>query len=348
MKISIIVPVYNVQKYIERCIDSIIRQECDDFALECIFVNDCTPDDSMNIIERKLVNYVGKIEFSVVNHEVNKGLSVSRNTGVLRAKGDFVFFLDSDDRLEVGALKCMVDAMQVDKDKTSIIDVIIGNTFLCKDGRSSMSYQSNVAFLLENTDEKALRKLLNRDLYHIACNKLVKRSLLLEHNISFLEGIIDEDLLWSYFVFYYAQGVLVVPQITYIYEDNPTSIMNTTSDRIVQRIQSRICICNKILNSPPELSIIDYYMYVFYILVRAINLFEQNSTDNLVRVCGGELFELRDRVLKEVFHKRLYLLYVFFLTAKKPLYALSKCRWYRRYYDRIAKCILVVSKKISG
>lgn len=348
MLISIIVPIYNVQEYIDRCIDSIICQECDDFALECVFVNDCTPDDSMNIIERKLRNYVGKIDFVIVNHKVNKGLSASRNTGVQYAKGDFVFFLDSDDKLEVSALKCMVDAMQVDKDKISVVDVIIGNTFLCKDGKSSMSYRSNVAFFLENTDEKALRKLLNRDLYHIACNKLVKRDLLLGHNISFQEGIIDEDLLWSYFVFYYAQGILVVPSITYIYEDNPGSIMNTTSDRIVQRIQSRISICNIILNSPPRLSIIDYYMYVFYILARAIDLFEQNSTDNLVRECRGELFELRERVIKEVFHKRLYFLCLFFLTAKKPLYALSHCRWYRRYYDKIAKCVLVVSKKFLG
>ena len=54
MKISIIIPIYNVHNYVERCLDSVICQECEDFDLECILVNDCTPDDSMDVVERKL------------------------------------------------------------------------------------------------------------------------------------------------------------------------------------------------------------------------------------------------------------------------------------------------------
>lgn len=347
MKISIIVPIYNVHNYIEKCLDSIICQECDNYALECILVNDCTPDDSMSIIERKLRNYVGLIDFVIVNHEVNKGLSASRNTGVQHAKGDYVFFLDSDDRLEVYALKYMMDALIIEKDKNSNVDVIIGNTFICKDGKPSMSYKSDTAFFLDNSTELALRGLLNRELYHIACNKFVKRDLLLKNNISFKEGIIDEDLLWSYYVFNNSQGVLVIPQITYIYEDNPGSIMNTTSKRIVQRIMSRITICNMILDFPPRFSYVEYYMYVFYIMTRAINLYEQNKTDNFVREYSKDLVMLRNRLLKEVFHKRLILMYVFFLTAKKPLYALNNFRWYRRYYDKIANFIVVVSNSFK-
>lgn len=343
MKISIIIPIYNVHDYVERCLDSVICQECEDFDVECILVDDCTPDDSMDVVERKLRNYAGKINFVVVNHLDNKGLSASRNTGVQHAKGDFVFFLDSDDKLEVGAFEYMVNAVKKDGVRISDVDIIIGNTFICKDGKPSMSYKEYNPFFLDNSDETALRSMLNRDLYHIACNKLVKRELILKHNVFFKEGIIDEDMLWSYLVFYYAKGVWVVPQITYIYEDNPGSIMNTSSERVAQRIYSRLIICNTILNCPPRLSFIEYYMYIFYILTRAINLFEINKSDSLVRGYSDDLFKLRDRILTEVFDRRLFFMYMFFLTTKKPLNALTKFRWFRRYYDKIAKFIMMIS-----
>lgn len=344
MKISIIIPIYNVHDYVERCLDSVICQECEDFDVECILVDDCTPDDSMDVVERKLRNYAGKINFVVVNHLDNKGLSASRNTGVQHAKGDFVFFLDSDDKLEVGAFEYMVNAVKKDGVRISDVDIIIGNTFICKDGKPSMSYKEYNPFFLDNSDETALRSMLNRDLYHIACNKLVKRELILKHNVFFKEGIIDEDMLWSYLVFYYAKGVWVVPQITYIYEDNPGSIMNTSSERVAQRIYSRLIICNTILNCPPRLSFIEYYMYIFYILTRAINLFEINKSDSLVRGYSDDLFKLRDRILTEVFDRRLFFMYMFFLTTKKPLNALTKFRWFRRYYDKIANFVLMISR----
>ena len=342
--ISLIIPIYNVQDYIERCLDSIICQESEDFGLECILVNDSTPDGSMRIIERRLDCYSGKIDFIVINHEVNKGLSASRNTGLKHANGDFIFFIDSDDRLEEGALNYMVDALQVETVGDLSIDVVIGNTFICKNEKKAMSFIQDAPFLLDNTGENALRMLLNRELYHIACNKLVRRKLLLNFDLYFKEGIIDEDMLWSYLVFLNAESVLVLPKTTYIYEDNPTSIMNTTSKRIAHRISSRIFICKQILDSPPRTSLAEYYMYVFYIFIRAINLYELNRSDEMVRDYSKELFMLRNRLLDEVLHKRLVFMYMFFLTSKKPLYALTNCRLYRRYYDKIAKCVLLVSK----
>lgn len=346
MKLSIIIPIFKAHDYIEKCLDSVICQECEDFNLECILVNDCTPDDSMDLIKCKLKDYVGKIDFVIANHLDNKGPSVSRNTGIQYAKGDFVFFLDSDDQIEVGSLKSMVDVVRKDGARSSDVDVIIGNTFICKDGRPSMSYNKAFPFYLDNSDETALRSLLNRDLYHIVCNKMVKRELILKHNVFFKEGIIDEDMLWSYLVFYYAKGVWVVPQITYIYKDNPGSIMNTSSERIAQRIYSRIIICNMILNCPPRLSFIEYYMYIFYILTRAINLFEINKSDSSVKVFCDDLTKLRDRILTEVYEKRLFSMYLFFLTTKKPLNTLTNFRWFRRYYDKIANSIIMISRFI--
>ena len=96
--ISIIVPVYNVALYVESCIRSVIRQTYDG-PMECIVVDDCGTDNSMDIVEKLVAEYDGPISFKVLHHEHNRGLSAARNTGMDEAKGDYLFFLDSDDEL---------------------------------------------------------------------------------------------------------------------------------------------------------------------------------------------------------------------------------------------------------
>lgn len=343
IKISIIVPIYNVQDYIGRCLDSIICQECNEYALECIIVNDCSPDDSIRIVKRRLDDYNGKIDFKIINHQKNEGLSAARNTGIRSSSGDFVFFVDSDDRLESDALKTLVDSLN-SEDKNSQVDVVMGNSFLCKNGKQAMVFETGDPVLYENNDETALKNLLNRNILHTAWNKLIRLDFLLKYNIFFEKGIIDEDLLWSYYVFLYARSVLVVPSVTYIYEDNPSSIMNTASSRVAKVIKSRIVICNKILRCPPKYSFVEFYVYLFYILSRLIDLYELNKDDSLVSDFGNDINQLRGKVLYEVKRKRLYLLYLFFLTSKKPYYNISRCRLYRRYYDKITKLLIKISK----
>lgn len=342
LKISIIVPIYNVQDYIERCLDSIISQESDDFALECIIVNDCTPDDSINIVRRKLVDYMGRIDFIILNHQTNEGLSAARNTGIQSSSGDFVFFMDSDDRLESGAIKSLVDSFN-SVDDISQVDVVVGNSYLCKNGKQAMAFEKDLPVLFDNRDETALKNLLNRNILHTAWNKLIRLDFLLKYKVYFEKGIIDEDLLWSYLIFLYARSVLVVPHVTYIYEDNPSSIMNTASSRVARVIKSRIVICNAILACPPKYSFVEYYVYLFYVMSRAINLFELNKNDSLVSELADGLIRLRGGFLCEVKKKQFYLLYLFFLTSKRPYNYISKCKWYRRYYDKIAMLMVTIS-----
>ena len=78
--ITVIIPVYKVEKFIERCLCSVMKQTYKK-AFECILVNDCTPDNSMSIVQRIIDGYQGNISFRVINHEKNRGLSAARNTG---------------------------------------------------------------------------------------------------------------------------------------------------------------------------------------------------------------------------------------------------------------------------
>ena len=338
MTISIIVPIYNVEKYIGRCLDSIFVQDNNDVDIECILVNDCTPDNSMGIVAKKLEYYHGKIIFKIKNLDKNGGLCMARNAGVEIAKGEYVLFLDSDDRLLPDSISIFVEALR-EADASSSIDVVLGNTYICKNEAPAMKFCSEEPIFVDNEKEDGLRKLMRRELYHTAWNKLVKRELLLMNHIQFENGIIDEDLLWSYLVFLNARNILVIPKITYIYENNPGSIVNTTSAKLALAVNSRMIICNKIMDSPPKERCREYYLYIFFIIIRAIDLYESDA--DALHSLKYNLFSVRNRLLSNVWKNSYYLLILFFLISIKPFYYITKLRLFRRYYDRIAKCFLL-------
>ena len=105
-KVSIIIPVYNVEPYIEECLLSVSSQTMTE-GVECIIVDDCGKDNSMSIAERFIEEYIGKISFSIIHHGSNRGLSAARNTGIKAAKGEYVYFLDSDDTITADCIQRM-------------------------------------------------------------------------------------------------------------------------------------------------------------------------------------------------------------------------------------------------
>ena len=107
MRFSVVVPVYNVEKYIGRCLDSLLTQSFSDY--EIIVVDDETPDNSMAIVEQRAAAYPGKIR---ILHQQNKGLGGARNTGAAEARGEYLMFLDSDDFLCPDALAQLDDLLR--------------------------------------------------------------------------------------------------------------------------------------------------------------------------------------------------------------------------------------------
>ena len=96
MKITIVIPVYNVAPYIEECLRSVMNQSWQG-TIECILVDDCGADNSMKIINQILQSYQGDLEFKIIHHEQNRGLSAARNSGIDAATGDYVYFLPVGD-----------------------------------------------------------------------------------------------------------------------------------------------------------------------------------------------------------------------------------------------------------
>ncbi len=109
--ISVIIPVYRVEAYIERCVRSLMEQTLDE--VEYIFVDDCSPDKSVSVLERVLKDYpLRQGQTHILRHATNRGLPAARNTGLDAAIGDYIFHCDSDDYLETDALQAMYDTAQ--------------------------------------------------------------------------------------------------------------------------------------------------------------------------------------------------------------------------------------------
>lgn len=121
IKVSILVPVYNTSPYIEKCVHSIFGQTYEN--LEIIFVNDCTPDDSVDKIIAIMAKYPQRNnQVKIISHKENQGLAISRNTAVQAATGDYLFHVDSDDFIPLDSVSLLVG--EIEKTKA---DIVYGN-----------------------------------------------------------------------------------------------------------------------------------------------------------------------------------------------------------------------------
>lgn len=218
MKVSIIIPVYNVEEYIADCLNSVINQTYKG-DLECILVDDCTPDNSCTIIEKIIGEYNGKIQFKLIHHTQNKGLSGARNTGIDNASGDYLYFLDSDDELTQDCIDTLCEPLSEFQ-----YDVILGNYSVIP-GKTNFKSLLKLQTCHFNSNDEILKVYTSRLIYVMAWNKLCKATFLKDNNLYFEEGLIHEDDLWSFMLFSQAESVLVNSKITYFYRLRNNSIM---------------------------------------------------------------------------------------------------------------------------
>ncbi|MBR2880705.1 MAG: glycosyltransferase family 2 protein [Oscillospiraceae bacterium] len=174
-KISIIIPVYNSEKYLNKCLDSVFSQSFKDF--EIIIVNDGSPDNSQAIIDSYKAEYPGKI---CAFMQENAGQASARNRGLRSARGEFVMFLDSDDYLHPEAFEKAISCAEANSS-----DIVCFNMFFDTDGRiEEFNYR------IFESDDPIKKYILNET---SPCNKLIKRELLQNNALRFREGIIYED-----------------------------------------------------------------------------------------------------------------------------------------------------------
>lgn len=215
-KISIIIPIYNVEKYLVECLNSVVDQTYK-FSIECILVDDCGNDNSVSIAKQFIRQYKGHISFSLLHHKQNRGLSAARNTGIKSACGEYVYFLDSDDKLYPNSISSLLSVAEIYPDA----EVIQGSTnpgfILSKE--SLPTYSNDVEWIRQGLCSITT-------IPDPAWNKLVKRDFILEHNLFFVEGYLQEDTIWAYQIQKHISSIAFCFEETYWYRYNPDGIMN--------------------------------------------------------------------------------------------------------------------------
>ncbi len=208
-KVSVIVPVYNVEKYLAKCLESLVNQTLKD--IEIIVVNDGSPDHSQDIIDKYVKKYPQKIK---AFKKKNGGLSDARNYGLKYASGDYISFIDSDDWVEPNMLLEMYN-----KAIKNDFDIVVCNMeFFYEDNDNNVEFK---AALFNQINKRSLMISSSN-----ACNKLFKRELF-KHNIQFLKGRLYEDLATSPLLFLYADKVGYIAKPFYHYLQRKGSIMNS-------------------------------------------------------------------------------------------------------------------------
>lgn len=230
--VSIIIPLYNVEDYVKISLNSAFNQTVDN--IEYILVDDCSTDRTMEVVNRLIKENSHSGRVRIVCHEKNKGLSAARNTGMKYANGDYVFFMDSDDEITPNCIEKHYEVL-----KNSDADFTIANTRL--EGAKSI----HIKQISEKVkDLPLITSYLKRMWSTSAWNKLYRKSFLCKNELIFQEGLLHEDILWSYKVASKAQKAALVVEATYIYKVRANSI--TTHKNNFRKIESLLFILRTI------------------------------------------------------------------------------------------------------
>lgn len=275
MKVSIIIPIYNVSEYIVRCVDSVINQSYQN--IECILVDDCSPDNSMELIKQRLKLYEGMCDFKIIHHNQNKGLSAARNTGTHAATGEYIYYLDSDDEITPDCIATLVNLAE----KYSDVEMVQGNMQLIpkpagKNDWWDLLYKNFPEYVNSNAwIKKHFYDISQKTIPTNACNKLIKRDFIFAHNLFFKEGIIHEDEMWMFWVVKKMKTIVFTTKYTYIAWRREGSIMRSGNN--YKSIQSELIIVQEVFENIDE----DYTkeLYKKYITRLFINLTRINMND---------------------------------------------------------------------
>ncbi len=257
MKISIIIPVYNVESYITDCLQSVMRQTYQG-RLECIMVDDCGTDKSLAIAEKLIADYEGSIEFRVLHHEHNRGLSAARNTGMDAARGEYVYFLDSDDWISDDCVEKLAKPIQ-----NEAFDIVVGDYVTV----GKLPYQLELSLPEGSYHEKGISKTFcNQGVYVMAWNKLYSKEFLNNNRLRFEEGKVHEDEILAFEISCIDKSFYVVKSVTYYYRIRENSIV--TNNDSMKKMAGYLGVLQSVKDRVKRYENIDgiYDFYMFWIM----------------------------------------------------------------------------------
>ena len=237
-KISIIIPVYNVEKYLRECLDSCVNQTLKD--IEIICVDDASPDNSIKILEE----YSQKdSRIKILRHEKNRNLGAARNTGLANATGEYIWFVDSDDYIDTKACQILYDAIKE-------FDV----NMLCFSALKFVDTEKKRQFIYDKYYHQGIqinkiyhpktnwRKIRFSNLNVSACMYLTKRNVI--QNFRFREGVWHEDTDFTPILLSSVDSFCYIPYTAYFYRVNQNSIVQTPMSQ--KRLEDQIAVAESL------------------------------------------------------------------------------------------------------
>ena len=238
--VSIIVPVYNTEEYLNECLDSLINQTLSDIEIICI--NDASTDNSLEILQ----DYAKKDErIIIINNENNSGPSISRNKGFDIANGEYITFCDSDDKYQKRSCEKLYDFAKKYNHEVVVCDVRRFNHLNVQWG-SILHSKSIKGEIYTNTTFLEHEELVYDT---VLCNKFIKKDFMKQHNIKFVEDKLYEDILFSMQLFTSTDSIGIFPGVKYLWRvrgDEGKSITQSVDN--TKNLKDRIFITKEIIN----------------------------------------------------------------------------------------------------
>ena len=230
IKISLIIPIYNVEAYLRKCLDSAINQSLKE--IEIILVNDGSTDNSLQVCKE----YQEKDKRILLIDQENSGLGISRNNAIQLAQGEFVCFLDSDDWLDLETLEACYNKAQKD-----IADIVVfGFARIDEESGRTVQTRDDLTFDTEHISQKDFfKKVISSNFKHMACAMIAKRMLFIEHALKF-PSTLHEDLYVTPKLFYFANKVSFIQKDYYNWLIRAGSITSTITEKHIDGIITAI------------------------------------------------------------------------------------------------------------
>lgn len=244
--VSIIIPVYNSEKTIGKCLDSLVGQTYKD--IEIICVNDCSKDNSLSVLEE----YLAKDKrIVIINHAENKNAGGARNSGIRASKGEYICFVDNDDWLRNDAIELLVKA----SDNASY-DIIAPQWAIAEADGTEIP-QSN--FIIGSNRDASIRKLIMEGGHILGV--LFRRSMVLEYEVFFPEKHYWEDNAIYACFFLPSKSMIVIADVLYFYY---VGVQNSSSRSIsLNKVIDRVASTNMLIENVKERSFYDQYAAEF-------------------------------------------------------------------------------------
>ena len=314
MILSVIIPVYKVEKFIADCLQSVMHQTYDRF--ECILIDDHTPDRSMAIVEQLLDAYQGNIRFKLLRHQENQGISATRNTGLSAAHGDYVTFIDSDDIILPDFVASFVEQAQLHPG----VD-IIQSSF--KDENHSIFSTDDLPAYIDHPHD-IFSHYLHYHITWMVHAKFVRRQFLIGNALQFSQDIvIHEDLYWTYLVCQKAQTLASTNKKVYIYRNvNPESIMHQSANNFERSAHFYLMIIDRLRKQIREDCLTDNHFFLLNFFFYVTQQIQENSDISPSTLQSAQ--RLRGDYLRQAVQKGNFFEIIYILHLYQPISLLQK------------------------